>query len=431
MWRFLRSVPKWALALGIVVGFTAILIVYLMQRSARDAFYKGRPTQIADTSAKEALVASKQGRLLMVDDDLYDLDTGKVIFSSWLKEGIPLRLFYDLSAKKFIARYEHGFVRYGLNGASEATMARKVKCAYSNDLKFALFGQDKDIWRADMDWKEFKFVNEKRVTSIEQFNDQYFAESIVLHSDKALLVHTMNKVLRVDLESGDVKPVQISLLEIGKRRSPDGKSAVGLEGGKFYSYDVETNSAKGMAVGRGVINDYQWLGDERCASIFAMKSVLLYDREKHDLSEIAALPVPCNRMGEASPDGRFVFCVSGVTHKGALVDTVKKSATQVAAGAGVGWVSNDTFAYSRDVPDSDVRGAWLQTVGEGERRVSPDPYVVNAKGSSLILLKPFGLVIFATKHGVAKMKSDGTGFEEFIKTPRPPQRLVNVDIWAL
>lgn len=386
---------------------------------------------VVDIGPQLALLESKRGRVLLVDNDIYDLDTGKMIFSNWLKDGIPLRLFYDLPGKKFVARYEHGFVRYALSGASEATLTQKVKCAYSNDLKFALFGRAKDIWRADIDWKEFKFVNERRVTSIEQFNDQMLAESIVLQSDKALLVHTMNKVLRVDLESGDVKPMQISLNEMGKRRSPDGRSAVGLEGGKFYSYDVESNTAKGMVLGRGVINDYQWLGDERCAALLAMKSVLLYDREKHDLSEIAALPVPCNRMGEASPNGRFVFCVSGVTHRGTLVDTVKKSATQVSAGAGVGWVSDDTFAYSRDVPDSDLRGTWLQTVGEGERRVSPDPYLVNAKASSLVPLKPFGLVIFVTKHGVAKMKTDGTGFEEFIKTPTPPQRLVTVDIWGI
>ena len=157
--------------------------------------------------------------------------------------------------------------------------------------------------------------------------------------------------------------------------------------------------------------------------------VILYDRAKNALAVIAALPFSCNRMGEASPDGRFVFCVSGVSHKGVLVDVEKKTAVPVTAGGGIGWMSSDTFAYSRELPDSDLRGTWLQTVGQGERRVSPEPYLANEKGDSMLMLKSSGVLVFATKRGIAKMKPDGSEFEEFIRLQNPPRRILEIEAW--
>ena len=305
---------------------------------------------------------------------------------------------------------------------------QKFKPAFSDDLKFMVFARGKDIWRADIDWKEFKLVNEKKLTSIEQFHETSFAENIILGTDKTLVVRNVMKLLRVNLETGDVKPVRMNINGIRKHRSPDGKSLVGLENGKFYCYDVDSDDAKIIPVGgRGVMNDYQWLGNDRCVAIAAMKTVVLYDRIKHTLEEVAALPFPCARIGEPSPDGRFVFCMG--KEKGALVDLQTKSATAVTGGAGVCWVSADTFAYSREVPDTDLRGTWLQTVGEGERRVSNIPYLVSKKGAELMALPSTGLVIFATKHGLSKMKPDGSELAEFVKLAHPPALVMGIQEW--
>ena len=102
-----------------------------------------------------------------------------------------------------IAQYERGFIRYGMNGAVEARLVQKNKPAFSDDLKWAVYANEKDIWRADVDWKEFKLANGRKVTSIGQFSDQYFADNIVVGTNKTLLVHNMNKVLHVNLETGD------------------------------------------------------------------------------------------------------------------------------------------------------------------------------------------------------------------------------------
>lgn len=427
IWALLKRVPKYALVAIVIVGSTVAFGVWWFMHSAKKAFYEGHPVPAEDIGNKLAAIEEKRGRLLLVDNDLYDLDSGAVIFKGWLKEGMPQKLFYDVNAKKFLAQYERGFVRYDLRGAVDATLVQKSKPAFSDDYKWMVYAKDKDVWRADLDWKELKLVNEKKLTAIEQFNELYFADNLFLGTEKTLVVRNMNKLLRINLETGDVKPTRISLLEIAKRKSPDSKRVVGLENGQFYCYDVDSDDAKTIPVGRGAINDYQWLGNDQCVAIAAMKTVILYDRPKHALTEIAALPSQCFKVGEPSPDGRFVFCVG--RGNGVLVDLKKKTAVPVTGGAGISWVSNDTFAFSREVPDSELRGMWLQTVGEGERRVSPEPYLVSRTGAELMPVKSAGIVLFVTKHGLSKMKPDGSELEQLAPLANPPARVLAIDDW--
>ena len=427
--RFLRAFPKYFLALAIIVGSVTTLVVWKMRRSMFGGFgalfAPGKPVKRI-----EPAIEGREGRLLLVDNDLCDLDSGAVLATAWLEKGMPEKLFYDGGTRKFIAQYERGFVRYASNGAAEATLGFKFKPAISDDLKWMVFVKGKDIWRTEIDWKEFKLANERKVTAIEQFNEASFAENIILGTEKTLVVRNLMKLLRVNLETGDVKPIRMNIGLIRKHRSPDGGSVVGLEKGQFYRYDVDSDEAKTIPVtGRGAMNDCQWLGNDRCVAIASGTTIVQYDRPSHTLTQVAALPFPCMKVGEPSPDNRFVFCVGG--NKGAVVDLEKKTATQVAGGAGICWVSNDTFAFSREVPDSQLRGTWLQTVGEGERRVSPEPYLVGKAGPDVMRLKPAGVVVFATKHGLSKMKPDGTGLEKFGKLAHPPARALGIQEWKI
>jgi hypothetical protein len=426
--RFLRAFPKYFIALAVIVASVTTLVIWKFRHGALSMF-AGLFAPSAPRIRPEPLIEGREGRLLLVDKDLYDLDSGAVLATDWLEKGMPEKLFYDAAAKKFVAQYGNGFVRSAPNGAAEAMLLRKFKPAYSEDLKWVVFAKGKDIWRADVDWKEFKLVNEKKVTAVEQFNEASFAENIMLGTEKTLVVRNMMKLLRVNLETGDVKPVRLNIGGIRKHRSPDGKSIVGLENGQFYCYDVDSDDAKTIPVGRGVMNDYQWFGNDRCVAIAAGRKAVLYDRSKHTLTELAALPFQCSVIALPSPDNRFVFCLGG--GKGVLLDLERKTATQVAGGAGMCWVSDDTFAFSREVPDSDLRGMWLQTVGEGERRISPEPYLVGKKGAELMALKSTGLVIFATKHGLSKMRPDGTGLAEFVKLAHPPERVLAIQEWKM
>jgi hypothetical protein len=425
---WIRAFPKFALVFTLIVGSTVAFGVWWFVLRPFGSMSWGGLRVVEDIRPKLAKLEAKQGRLLLVDNDLYEVDSGTLIFKNWLqKHGMPQRLFQDGQTKRFIAQYDRGFVRYEPSGAVETALLHKFKPAFSDDLKWVLFARDKDIWRADVDWKEFKLANEKKVTAIEQFNETYFTDNIILGTEKTLVVRNSNKLLRVNLETGDVKPVRIKLNDVGKRRSPDSKWLVGVEGGQFYCYDVDSDELKTIPVGRGAMNDYQWLGNNRCVAIAAGRTVVLYDRLANTLNEIAALPSQLSRIGEPSPDGRFVFCAGRGT--GVLVDLEQKTATAVTGGAGIHWISNDTFAFSREVPDSDLRGTWLQTAGASERRVSREPYLVG-KLSGLIMSPPnLDMVIFATKHGLLKMKPDGSEVAELAKLPAPPSQVLGIQEW--
>jgi hypothetical protein len=390
------------------------------------------PQAVEDIGPKVALVASKWERLLLVDNDLIDLDSGKVIFKNWLQNGVPLQLFYDASAKKIIARYERGFARYSLAGREEARLSQSNKAVFSNDLKFAVFAKEKEVWRADIDWLAFKFTNERQLTSIEQFNEANFADNVVLLAQQTLVVRNFNALLRVNLETGSVKPMRIPGGDIAKRRSPDNKWLVGLQNGQFYCYDVDADEPKTIPVGRGVMNDFQWLGNDKCLALAAGKAVVLYDRLANSLAEVVALPFPCFKIGEPSPDGRFVFCAGGINlSEGALVDVENKTAERVRGGAGVAWVSNDTFAFSREVPDSDLRGTWLQTAEQAERRISPEPYLVTNAGAQLLTLPSAGLMILETSHGLSKMKPDGSELAGLVNLSRPASHVLGIQEWKV
>ncbi len=198
-------------------------------------------------------------------------------------------------------------------------------------------------------------------------------------------------------------------------------------GADSFCYDVDADDAKFLPVGKRVFNDYQWLGNERCAMIEGSRSIVVYNRLENSLAQVAALPSLCSQIGEPSPGERFAFCLGGKGN-GVLIDFVGRTAATVTGGAGVKWVSPDTFAFSREVPDSELRGTWVQKAGEGERRVSPEPYLVGTRGA-LLMVGPGGQVIYATKHGLAIMRGDGTAVKELIKLPHPPVRVVAIAEW--
>jgi hypothetical protein len=426
--RLVRQFPKWAFVATLLMVSTALFSFWWFTRSGKKT---ARPqAAVEDVGPKLALIASKWDRLVLVDNDLYDLDSGQVVFRNWLQDGVPLRLFYDATAKKIVAEYERGFIHYSLDGREEVRLAQTNKAVFSNDLKWAVFAKEKEVWRADIDWQAFKFTNERKVTSIEQFNEANFADNVVLLAQQTLVVRNFNALLRVNLETGSVKPMRIPLNNIGKRRSPDGKWVVGVQGVQFYCYDVDADDAKRIPIGRNAMTDFQWLGNDKCLGLAAGKAVVLYDRLSHSLTEVAALPFSCFRLGDPSPAGRFVFAAGGIDGRnGALVDLEKKTAERVSGGAGIAWVSNDTFAFSREVPDSDLRGTWLQTAGQAERRVSPEPYLVTNGGAQLLVLPIPNLVVYVTHHQLTRMNSSGTGLSEMTALSRPPSRTLGIQKW--
>ncbi|MGB8168460.1 MAG: hypothetical protein WCF18_13265 [Chthoniobacteraceae bacterium] len=411
IWRLIRNAPKYSVAALLFVVPAALLAFWWFTRTppARPGVPIPTPAPV-DVSDEVAKVKLNHGRLVLADNDLYDSETGKLIFTGWLKEGMPVKLFWEKETATVLAQYELGFVRYAPDGSVKTKLLREFAFGVADDYRWITFPKEKDVWVADVDWPTLALKNERQLTTLGQFNERYYAANIILGTDKTLIVRNLNQLLRIDIQAASVHPTRIPLNEIAKRVSPDSKSVVGLQNGKFYCYDVDTDALKEIPVGRGAMNDYQWLDNDRCAMIAAGKSVVIYDQKKHALDEVCALPGFFNRIGEPSPNGRYVFCAG--QSRGVLVDLQQKTAKPVTGGAGVSWVGMESFIFSREVQDSELRGTWIQKPGEEEKRISPVPFIVPRKGSSILKLTGTSAGLVMTKSGLARIDAGAGEFAE-------------------
>ncbi len=231
MWRWIKQLPKFAFVAAVILGSSTLFGLWWVTHPHQSA--GGGAAATENVAPKIARIEAHPKTVILVDNDLYDLDTGVIIFRGWLKEGTPIALYYDSASAKIVARYERGFVRYGLDGKEEATLIEKSPPAFSDNLKWALLERERDLWRADIDWTALKFLVARRLTSIEQFSNQ-FAANIVLSTETNAIIRNNGRLLRVNLASGEVKPASVSMLHLAKRRSPNGRYLLGEDRGRLF-----------------------------------------------------------------------------------------------------------------------------------------------------------------------------------------------------
>jgi hypothetical protein len=428
-WALLRKFPKYALVAAVLSVSTGLFAFWWFTRSPKKQAAKvAQQAEVqADTTQRAARAESKIGKLLLVDNDLYDLDTGEIIFKNWLSKGVPQRIGYEEGKTTLLAQYAQGLVRYRWDGSVIAALELRFPLVLTPDESAVLFVKEKDVWRADLDWSALKLTNERPVTTIRQFLDVHFAANILLHTAKTLVVRNLNTLLRVNLETGEVHPIRFGLMNIAKQRSPDHRSLLAVDRGQLACLDVDTDTTQAVPFGKAAVQDYLWLDANRCAVLAEARNVFIYDRSKNQLEKLVTLPEPCGNLELPSPDARFVFA-SG-RGRGTLVDLEKRTTQAVIGGQGVGWVSEDSFIFSREIPDSTLRGTWRQKVGEAEQRISPEPFIVSRAGASILPVKSANAILLMTTQGLMRMKSDGTEIAHVAKLPRSPSHLNSIEGW--
>jgi hypothetical protein len=436
-WRLIKAFPKIAIVVGVFGISTTLFGIWWFTRSTKTPASSNASVasnQEASSASevkqqKAATLPAKMGWLALVGSDLYDISTGERLFPNWLR-GIPQKLFFQASTNRLMALTERGVIRFALDGSNDGTLGGDAPPAFTHDGKQAMFVKNGDVWVTDVYWQGFKFTNERQATKLGQFNAPFFAANVMLGSAKNIVVRNQNALVRVSLLTGEVQPMKLPLSEIGKRRSPDGGCVVGEFNRQLYAYDVDVGDAFGFPKGRDSAVDFQWLDNQRCAFIVSAKGVAYYERGKNTLVEVAALPFACNKIAGPSPDGRYVLCAGrgGVV----IVDVTEKRAEAFGTPAQhFGWLNGNTLVYSRDVPDTSVRGTWLRTMGGMEKQITSEPYVIGRDGSGAVaVMKDVNAIVFATSNALFRMKPDGSELQEIAKLPAPVQRLQAVEIWG-
>ena len=430
-WRIIKAFPKYAIAIGVVVLSTGLFGVWwwFKRSTSLPVFAQTAPAVVAATKAKADALPAKLGWLALVDGDLYDISTGELIFRNWLR-GVPQRVFYYPESRHLMVQSERGMMRFGLDGKQDGVMGEEAPATFTNDGGLAMYVKGGDIWIAGVDWTAFKFINERQATHYGQFYAPYFSVNVSLASEKACLVNVQNKLLRVDLSTGDLQQTKISPYIKAKLRSPDCKVLVGEAADKIFVYDIDKPEPGLLPKKAGKVSDIQWLSNDACAFIIDDKSVSVFDRKRNVVEEVASLPFACQKITDPSLDGRYVLCSNGKALL--LVDVEKKTAESLKVEYNhIGWVSNDTLIYAREIPDLKLRGTWLKTIGSEAQRVLEQPYLVGYdKSAQVALMKELGVVVLATSDALFRMKPDGSDLRELAKLDQPAGRIQAVEMWG-
>lgn len=427
-WRVIRAFPKYAIVVGVIVISTALFGLWWYLRQPKQSQGSQASAKAAEVQKKAQSLPEKLGWLALVGTDLYNIQTGELLFPAWLR-GVPQRVFYHPESNRLLVQAENGIIRFGLDGKQDGVMAADSPPAFTNDGKQAMWIKNGDIWIASLDWTGFKFRNERQATHYGQFYAPYFNANVVLASEGACIVKTQRRPLRVDFQSGDLKEMTLPLDYPGKMRSPDCQMMVGGTGEKIFAYDVNKPDAAYFERSDRV-NDSQWLNNDSCVVLMGGKSASLYDRKKGTLSHVVDLPFLCSGIERPSPDGRYML-VGGKPGL-LLLDTKQKKVLELGVvPRHMLWVSNDTFIFQRDVPDMKLRGTWLKTVGSPERQVMAEPYLVGYdKTASVALLEGLNYVVFSTREALFRMRPDGSELQEFAKPRRPGGVIQGVRKWG-
>jgi hypothetical protein len=423
--RFLRKAPKYLFVLT-VIGVSSVLFGWWWFTRPKPA---GTPSATAppvvDLRAGFAeKLNGKTGRLLLVDNDLYDVADGKLLIARWLEKGMPWKLTHDAATNSFTAIYPDARVRYRLDGKAIAQIPGPAALFIADDEKWGIIGKDKDLWKADFDSAEFKLGKEKQVTSLGQFAGGSFTENLVLAGEKTLIIRNQGHTLRVNLENGEVRPIGLSRWEIQNRRSPNGRYLVAVERGTFYFMDADSENVHSARIGGSTVEDFLWLGNDRCILLTGGRLLFSFDRKTKALEKIFELPQRCREISNPSPNQRYIFC--GGINFAALVDLSSKALQPIAPGTGYVWLNDDTFILSRELPDTRLRGTWMQTIGKPETRIYPEPYLVGRDGWGA-RMDELGVVIVEPKKGLLKVPTKGSEPTTLIPLSVPVKRFLSVE----
>lgn len=442
-WRLIKAFPKYTIVVGVLIGSTALFVFWWKFLKHEPRHEGGRSTELAKPSAPVSAqetaraeeITTALGHLILVDQDLIDIESGKVIAKNWLGNDKPLKVWVDTINKKTIARFERGFKRYNFDGSEDATLGRSNGVIISDDMDLAIFSQAGDVWQAGINWQQFKFTNEARATSIGGFQDTYFVQNLVLASKVALVVRNMNQLVRVNLGSGEVVPMPLPINDAADRRSPDGSIFIGdqsgANGSTVYAFDVTTGKVTPKELGtRTAVTGVLWLDKERCLVLVNAQFIVVYNREKGSFSEFAKLPTEVAKLTLPSPSKRYIVVLA---HGSAgFFDMETKAVIPLTTPLqSLDWMTGDSIIAANNTMDSNQRGTWAMKLGEAAKRVSIEPYSMDPNGVGPVLrLESLGLVIFGTQSGLFKLKVGGAEAVKIAPFQAPVMRLQSVEEWV-
>lgn len=434
-WAFLRRFPKLALVALVFGGSTVLFGLWWWWRQSPSPIPASGDVLAASEAASEqqsSSLANRLDRVVLAGADLYDADSGELVAANWLRGDKPYFLYAQPELGKVIGHYERGFERYALDGTKEATLTTSYGIVVSSDLEQALFARERDAWLAEIDWENFKLVQERPITRLGNLPEPMLVRNTQMGTRKFVLLRHGPQVLRLNLATGEVAPTLFQPHDIQpKSRSPDASLLIGQgASGNLFVYDLDRDAPSTYAMGGAALTYALWLPGNDAVALADGAKVIRYDRASDRFTPVCTLPEACDALENASPDGRYVFALA--RNRKLLVDCeAKRVVPWTTPGQKAEWLNGTSLLISNEVPDSQVRGTWWQTIGEEPRRLTADPFLVARDGVSVFAVLPAKEhAVFASRDRLYRVDAASGDLRELATLARPVSRLQVIEALA-
>lgn len=407
-WRYLP--PRFMIAGGIL----AVSLISLWWWSPKHEQGKGEVVVQADETAgvtpRHAVSSGRPAsanlefdpaEVVLCGNTLVNYETGKILAKEWLKgfgkSPPPIAKVFP-KERLVIVRGRHGvFHVFDFSGKQKPSLradgAGIGVAAFTSDLRKVVFVRNGDLWRGSVDWQHSKVTEPVKLTDTGYFRDSTFQNRWMWHHDD-LLVSSLGKVLKVNMEEGTVVPVPNNLGRLAAGMSPNGDFVLlSLDYSHLGILDLETGELKKHRVGKKVLGFF-WLDENRAIVRIGQKYLAKYDHSAGELGEVEPFGEVIRGLAGLSPNGKSFLLVgySGIH----IVDsnTGEKVKLDLFFDRGE-WVSEDTLLCSNSQDDSEKRGVWLvKRDGQMERILNRpiDRNSASSSGGAAIAQVPGGAV---------------------------------------
>jgi len=375
--RFASKFPKWVIAGGIIVGSSAIFLIWWNLRHTHGA------AQSASTAAAHEprkLPAFNPSEVILCGNTLVNTTNGEIIAREWLAgfgDRVPNIVKILTDERLVLVLGDKGvIVPFDFDGNARGPLAADGKAiraaAYAQGGGDVAFVRDGNLWRGRVDWKSSTVENPQRLTDTGSFREEVFQAPWVWHGD-TLLLKNLGRLFRVSLVDGRVEPDKSNLGEVMQGISPDGSYVLMPQGQREMGvYDFANESVTTIPTGQHV-NRVLWLNADKAVVQVGQNQLGLYEVATKKLTEILRSENPLKIVSDPSPDGE---CFIVATTKSAGFYDLKRSQLTLfdLPFEQAEWNTSDSIIASSQVPDSEQRGTWLiRRDGKPERLLNQPP----------------------------------------------------------
>lgn len=312
-------------------------------------------------------------KLVVLGSTLVNYETGETILDNRRWDFMALRA--NDPTRYIPTNFFQVYTQYFLDGTNDEPFSFEdgstTAIRFFENLQQIAYTKNNDLWIADVDWNESKFINPIQVTQIGVFdrplNFAYAYDNILLT--------TGSGVLRVNLNTGEVEETVLESYGLEERISPDRRTVLDVLGydHELIVYDLVTGNQTILMEGMD-IRDYHWLDNDKVVlsnpSVKTGTGIWIFNRQTNELMPIILEDqYGWTEFFANHPDGKYILGEHSFG-KVTLFNLSNGETTYLSQGLEYArWIDKTHLLFSQDKADDvplEQRGTWLLDIVTGK-----------------------------------------------------------------